>query len=84
MVRKDKLIKRLRSRPADLTFDEVETLLSYFGFKRLNKGHTSGSRVLFSSNQYGNIVVHKPHPGNIMKHYQVKQLIEHLEKERLI
>jgi len=84
MVRKDKLIRRLRSRPKDFTFDELETLLGWLGYYRHDKGHSSGSRVIFVSKHHRSIILHKPHPGNIMKQYQLKQLIEHLEKEKLI
>lgn len=49
MGKKDKLIKRLKSRPKDFTFDEAETLLKYFDFAYSNKGKTSGSRVIFES-----------------------------------
>lgn len=38
MGKKDKLIKRLKSRPKDFTFDEAETLLKYFDFAYSNKG----------------------------------------------
>ena len=36
MGKKDKLIKRLKSRPKDFTFDEAETLLKYFDFDYSN------------------------------------------------
>lgn len=49
MGKKDKLIKRLKSRPKDFIFDEAETLLKYFDFAYSNKGKTSGSRVIFES-----------------------------------
>lgn len=81
MVQKDKLIQRLKSRPSDFTFDEAETLLTGLGYHLCNKGHTSGSRLIFRSSVHGNIILHKPHPGKILKHYQ---LTEHLEKEKPI
>ena len=52
MGKKDKLIKRLKSRPKDFTFDEAETLLKYFDFAYSNKGKTSGSRVIFESENH--------------------------------
>ena len=76
MGKKDKLIKRLKSRPKDFTFDEAETLLKYFDFAYSNKGKTSGSRVIFESENHGCIMLHKA--------YQIKQLIEYLEQEDLI
>lgn len=84
MGQKEKLIRRLRSKPRDFTFGEAETLLRYLGFKRSNKGATSGSRVFFTSNDYGVLTMHMPHPGKELKPYQIKQLISTLEGKGLI
>lgn len=84
MGQKEKLIQRLKSKPKDFTFQEAETLLGYLEYIRSNKGKTSGSRVVFESNEYGNILLHKPHPNNELKIYQIKQLIDVLEQEGLI
>ena len=84
MEQKEKLIQRLKSKPKDFTFQEAETLLGYLEYIRSNKGKTSGSRVVFESNEHGNILLHKPHPNNELKIYQIKQLIDVLEQEGLI
>ena len=84
MGQKEKLIKKLKSKPRDFTFDEAETLLNYLSFKRSNKGKTSGSRVIFTSIDHGSILLHKPHPRKELLEYQVKQLREKLEQEGLI
>ncbi len=85
MGKKEKLIKRLKSRPKDFTFDEAETLLNYFAYYKSNKGKTSGSRVMFiNDDRPGGILLHKPHPNNLLKDYQVKQLIEFLTQEGLL
>ncbi|MCL1995686.1 MAG: type II toxin-antitoxin system HicA family toxin [Defluviitaleaceae bacterium] len=85
MSRKQKLIKRLKSKPRDMTFDEVETLLLWLGYSRDNQGKTSGSRIKFYSSELGrDIGIHKPHPKNILKLYQILQIIEILESEGLI
>ena len=76
MGQKEKLIQRLKSKPKDFTFQEAETLLGYLEYIRSNKGKTSGSRVVFESNEHGNILLHKPHPNNELKIYQIKQLID--------
>lgn len=81
---KDKLIAKLKSRPKDFTFEEAETLLCQLGFSRSDKGRTSGSRVMFVSEEHGSILLHKPHPRKELKPYQVKQLVEFLEQEGLI
>ncbi len=84
MGQKEKLIRRLKERPRDFTFEEAETLLGYLEFIRSNKGRTSGLRVMFSSPEHGMILLHKPHPQKELKGYQVKQLVDFLEQEGLI
>lgn len=84
MGKKEKLIARLKSRPKDFSFDEAETLLNYLDYLRDNKGKTSGSRVIFTNEEHGSVLLHKPHPNKELKEYQVKQLIEQLEQEGLI
>lgn len=84
MGQKDKLIKKLKSNPHDFTFSEAETLLGYLSYERSNKGKTSGSRVMFVSENHASILLHKPHPRKELLAYQVKQLREILEQEGLI
>ena len=84
MGKKDKLIKRLIGKTKDFTFDEAESLLGYFAYECSDKGKTSGSRVMFWSQEHPPILLHKPHPGNELKSYQVKQLLAILEQEGLI
>lgn len=82
--KKEKLIKKLKSCPKDLTFEEVKNLLHYFGYIEYDKGRTSGSRIIFKNDSHASILLHKPHPRKTLLEYQVKQLIEILEQEELI
>ena len=85
MGQKEKLIARLKTVPKDFTFDEAESLLSYLSYSKSNKGKTSGSRVMFTSDAYSaKITLHKPHPRKELRDYQIDQLIEMLEQEGLI
>ena len=84
MGQKEKLIRKLKSKPKDMTFEEAESLLKYFAYTRSEKGRTSGSRVMFTSNEHAPILLHKPHPRKELLAYQVKQLVEILEQEGLI
>ena len=85
MGKKEKLIKKLRSNPKDFTFLEAETLFGYFDYHRDDKGKTSGSRVrFFNDARNAGITIHRPHPQNDLKDYQVKEILEHLEEEGLI
>ena len=83
MGQKEKLLTRLKTNPRDFTFEEAETLLDYLGYKRWNKGKTSGSRIMFTNGRQ-KILLHKPHPRKELLEYQVKQLKEQLEQEGLL
>ena len=74
----DKAKARLKTIPADYTYNEAKQLLCSLGYTEHNKGKTSGSRVVFVRAD-DKIQLHKPHPGNEMKHYAVRDLKEHLE-----
>ena len=85
MGQKEKLIAKLKSNPKTFTFDDAELLLGFFSYRRSNKGKTSGSRVIFTSDEYKTkILLHKPHPRKELLEYQVRQLIEQLKQEGLL
>lgn len=80
MSKKDKLLNRFLQKPIkkDLTFDELETLLLSLGYKKLP---STGSRIKFYHQKYDSLInLHKPHPGNILKVYLIKQIQEKLER----
>jgi len=62
--------------PADFHYDEMVTLLGYFGFVEIRKGKTSGSRVKFTNADGVPIMLQKPHPNGVLKRYQMKQIKE--------
>ena len=68
--------------PSDFTFDEMQRLLE--GYERGNKGRTSGSRLIFKNGDKRPIMLHKPHPGNIVKEYAMKQVLEDLREAGFI
>jgi hypothetical protein len=70
LSKKEKLAKRLQSRPVDFTFYELITLLRSFGYSMEVTGKTSGSRVAFANGDGDYIRLHKPHPRNILKLYE--------------
>ena len=78
MGTKEKLIERLKRLPTDFTFDEAERLLSMFGYVKSNKGKTSGSKVMFMDEQKRKILLHRPHPGNVLKAYAIKEILDKL------
>ena len=84
MGTKEKLRERFLKMPSDFTFDEMQRLLEGYGYVRGNKGRTSGSRLIFKNGDKRPIMLHKPHPGNIVKEYAMKQVLEDLREAGFI
>lgn len=84
MSKHQKLIERLKSRPRDFTFQELETLLKGFGYRISNSGKTSGSAMRFVHPDHQLIRLHKPHPSPTLKGYVVDAVLEVLHSEGLI
>lgn len=85
MSRLEKQIERLKSKPKDFTYDEAKMILNNLGFVEDNKGKTSGSRVEFETKDLSKkIVIHKPHPNNILKPYQIKYILDQLKEWRML
>jgi hypothetical protein len=80
MSKAEKLIIRLLSTPKDFTYPELKTLLASLGYDEVQG---AGSRVCFQSKTH-KIKLHKPHPTNILKQYQIALIIDELKKENLI
>jgi hypothetical protein len=82
MGTKDKLILRFRSKPKDFTFGELRRLFQGFGYL---EEQGSGSRVVFiNSVSNHKIKLHKPHPGNILKRYQMDLIEQELLNKNLL
>lgn len=76
MSTEEKMIARIKSVPSNYTYSEAKSLAKRFGYLEQNKGKTSGSRVLLYRAEDGRkIFLHKPHPGDVMKQYAVRQLL---------
>ena len=85
MSKDEKLISRLLSKPRDFTYDELRKVLRHLGYEESQSGKTSGSRVAFINAATKHIIrLHKPHPNNELKQYQLEQVIEELKSRRLI
>jgi hypothetical protein len=85
MAKFDKLRERILSKPNDFTWDELVTLLGHFGYKEVNTGKTGGSRRKFVETTSKHVIsLHKPHPGKILKSYQINQVIATLKEQGLI
>jgi hypothetical protein len=85
MSRHEKLLKRFLSDPKDFTYNELRTLLSGFGYDESTGGSASGSRVAFINKKSGHIIrLHRPHPHNVLKRYQIELIVEELKNNEVI
>ena len=81
MAKIEKLITRFLTLPSDFTWEELEKMLNYFGYTEMKKGKTGGSRRKFVDNAGHMINLHKPHPGNIVKKYALKDVHDALNEK---
>lgn len=82
MSKQEKLLAKLLNKQASLTWQELVTLLCGLGYRRLEG---DGSRVKFDNGDpQAMINLHKPHPGNEVKTYIKRQILEHLRAGGLI
>ena len=82
MSRQEKLLAKLLNKQTGFTWPELVTLLRGLGYRQI-KG--DGSRVKFDNGTpQAMINLHKPHPGNELKAYVKRQVIEHLKAGGLI
>lgn len=81
MSKLDKLITRFLTRPKDLSWDELVSVLGYYGYTEIPAGKTGGSRRKFSDADKVIISLHKPHPTPIVKSYVIEQVLDHLKEK---
>ena len=84
MSRRDKLIARLKSRPRNLSWDELVRLLGLLGYVESKAGKTGGSRRRFVHPNAPAIALHRPHPDNTVKAYIIDEVLRVLTEETLI
>jgi hypothetical protein len=85
MSKEEKLLVRLLAQPKDFTYDELRKVLKHLGYSESQSGKTSGSRVAFINESTKHIIrLHKPHPNNELKQYQIEQIIEELKGRGII
>ena len=83
MAQIEKLIERLKTLPGpnNITWQELIKVLSFFGYTELKKGKTGGSRRKFADAEKNVISLHKPHPAEILKQYQIREVVDHLKEK---
>lgn len=82
MSKQEKLLSKLLNRQASFTWQELIVLLHGLGYRKIEG---QGSRVKFDNgNPKAMINLHRPHPGNELKAYIKRQVIENLKAGGLI
>lgn len=82
MSKHEKLIAKLLNKQAVFTWQELAALLRGLGYRQIEG---DGSRVKFDNGDPRAMInMHKPHPGNELKSYAKRQVIEHLKMGGLI
>lgn len=77
MSKLEKLLHKLLNKHAGFTWPELVTLLGGLGYRQIEG---SGSRVKFDNGDPRAMInLHRPHPGNDLKVYVQRQVIEHLK-----
>lgn len=82
MSKTEKLLAKLVNGRSAFTWSELVTLLARLGYSQLEG---SGSRIKFDNGDPNALInLHKPHPGNEIKTYARRQIIEQLKTGGLI
>jgi len=79
VAKREKLLLRFLSKPKDFTYSELKSLLGSLGYGETATGRTSGSRVAFVHEKTKHIIrLHRPHPANALRRYQLDYLEDEL------
>ncbi|WP_288370567.1 type II toxin-antitoxin system HicA family toxin [uncultured Marinobacter sp.] len=82
MSKQGKLLAKLLNKQSTFTWQELATLLKSLGYRQIEG---QGSRVKFDNGDPKALInLHKPHPGNELRAYARRQIIENLKSGGLI
>ena len=69
----------------DFTWREMKKLLKGFGYREVKTGGSSGSRSAFVHDATRHVIrLHRPHPVNVMKRYQLDLIEDELRRRGII
>jgi hypothetical protein len=80
--KREKLLKRLASRPKDFTWAELASLMKALGYE-LERSSGSGRKFIDPATG-ATMFLHEPHPAKVLKPYQVSDAIDFLTKEGIL
>ena len=73
MNRISKRLQRMLRMPSDFTWDELNAVLTEFGFYENTK--KGGSYRTFETSSGHKIFLHRPHPGNVLPKYAIRNVL---------
>jgi hypothetical protein len=79
MSKQEKALRRLAAIPKDFSWSELATLMSSLSYD-LKKAGGSGRKFVFRETG-STLFIHEPHPAKVLKPYQVRDVIHHLQKD---
>lgn len=80
-----KALERLKNKPSDLKWNEINRILKQLGYDQLKSGKTSGSRVKFYNKDKKSLLsLHKPHNPEIVRKYQIEYILTKLKEDGVI
>ncbi|HMF74295.1 MAG TPA: type II toxin-antitoxin system HicA family toxin [Bryobacteraceae bacterium] len=82
MSKREKLLQRLLTKPTDFTWAELVAVMEGFGYE-LKKTGGSGRKFIHPKTA-ATAFLHEPHPGKILKAYQIRDILSHLKQEKKI
>ncbi len=82
MSKREKLLKRLASRPTDFGWAELVSLMTSLDFE-MERASGSGRKFVHPATE-STLFIHEPHPAKVLKSYQVRDAIDFLTKEGML
>ena len=82
MSKFEKTLERLKNKPRDFTWKELQSIMSHFGYQEM-KGGGSRRKFIHSATRVS-VSLHEPHPSPILKMYAIELILEHLKEEGLL
>ncbi len=79
MTKHQKLIDRVLTKPTDFEWTELQVLMQSYGYELKFSG--GSGRKFIHSETNATLFMHAPHPGKILKAYQVREIIRFLKQE---
>ena len=79
MSKFDKALERLKRKPKDFTWKELQTIMTHFGYKEIKGGESR--RKFIHPETLVVVSLHEPHPKPEIKEYALEIIINHLKEE---